>query len=218
MHTDAGDQPEKFLFYRGVAAFPPPLSAVLDARGGLRVTNLGLDEIPDIILFERRGDRIGYRMSHGLQAGSLMYPPELNAGLDSWFEEGSRLFYLVPKHFVDTILPLSINPAPSQTIRVFVGRMEIVSPATQKEVQAAIKANDQAALEKYGRFLEPIMAVIEAKKSRLTGAAGMPCDPQSQPKALTAKTTKETPRELASLLRYFMLGYCLACILRSHCR
>ena len=165
-NTDAGDQPEKFLFYRGVAAFLPPLSAALDMHGDLRVTNLGSDEIPDVILFEHRGDRIGYRMFHGLQAGSGMHPPELNAGLDSlysdleqileaqglyqdeahamvrtwsdsWFEEGSRLFYIVPKHFVDTILPLSINPAPAQTVRVFVGRMEIVSPATQKAVQAA---------------------------------------------------------------------------------
>lgn len=190
--TEAGDQSEKFLFYRGVAVFEPPISAALDERGALRVTNLGLDEIPALILFERRGDRIGYRVFHGLQKGMVMHPPALNDSLDSlysdmeqileaqglyqdeahamvqtwsnsWFEEGSRLFYIVPRHFVDTILPLSITPAPSQTVRVFVGRMEIVSPATQKAVQTALADNDQAALEKYGRFLEPIMAVIEAE-------------------------------------------------------
>ena len=193
VHTDAGDQPEKFLFYRGVAAFAPPLSASLNAQGDLRVKNLSFDEIPDLILFERRGDRLGYRVLHGLQKGAVMQPPQLNDGLDSlysdmeqileaqglyqdeahamvqtwsdsWFEEGSRLFYIVPRHFVDTILPLSVTPAPSQTVRVFVGRMEIVSPATQKAVQAALAANDQAALGKYGRFLEPIMSVIEARK------------------------------------------------------
>jgi hypothetical protein len=203
VHTEAGDQPEKFLFYRGVANFPPPVSAAPDARGGLRVTNLGSDEIPEIILFERRGDRIGYRVLHGLPAASVMRPPELTAGLDSlysdleqileaqglyqdeahamvqtwsnsWFEEGSRLFYIVPRHFVDTVLPLTIHPSPAQTVRVFVGRMEIVSPATQKAVQAALAVNDQATLEKYGRFLEPIMAVIEAEKQRHKAALSSP--------------------------------------------
>jgi hypothetical protein len=187
----AGEQPEKFLFYRGVAAFQPPISAAVDARGSLRVTNPGFAEIPAVILFERRGDRIGYRVFRGLEKGSLLQPPQMNDGLDSlysdmeqileaqglyqdeahamvqtwsnsWFEEGSRLFYIVPRHFLDTILPLTINPSPAQTVRVFVGRMEIVSPATRQAVEAALAANDQATLEKYGRFLEPIMRAIEA--------------------------------------------------------
>lgn len=196
VHAEAGNQSEKFLFYRGVAAFEPPISAALNAQGDLRVKNLTFDEIPCLILFERRGDRLGYRIFRGLRKGSVMQPPQLNDGLDSlysemeqileaqglyqdeahamvrtwsdsWFEEGSRLFYIAPRHFVDTILPLSVNPAPAQTVRVFVGRMEIVSPATQKAVQTALAANDQATLEKFGRFLEPIMAVIEAGKQHL---------------------------------------------------
>ena len=30
----------------------------------------------------------------------------------SWFEEGSRLIYIVPNSFLNTILPRTINPAP----------------------------------------------------------------------------------------------------------
>src|SRR5207247_3766521 len=45
---------------------------------------------------------------------------------DSWFEEWTRLFYIVPRQAVDSILPLDIQPAPSDVARVFVGRMEII--------------------------------------------------------------------------------------------
>jgi len=74
----------------------------------------------------------------------------------SWFEEGSRLLYLVPASFVNRVLPLSIQPAPAQTVRVFVGRLELVTPATERAVQTAFAAHDTTTLEKYGRFLEPI--------------------------------------------------------------
>src|SRR5258708_15492498 len=87
VHTEAGDQPEKFLFYRGVAAFAPPLSASLNAQGDLRVKNLTFDEIPDLILFERRGDRLGCPVLHGLQKGAVMQPPEPYSGLDSPYSE-----------------------------------------------------------------------------------------------------------------------------------
>jgi hypothetical protein len=83
----------------------------------------------------------------------------------SWFEEGSRLIYILPKTFVNGILPLSIQPAPAQIARVFVGRLELVTPATEKAVEAAFAAHDKATLEKYGRFLEPILQTMKTKES-----------------------------------------------------
>ena len=44
----------------------------------------------------------------------------------------------------------------SQVTRVFVGRMEVITPAIEEDVKQAITNNDLAALEKYGRFLQPI--------------------------------------------------------------
>jgi len=79
---------------------------------------------------------------------------------DSWFEEGSRLIYVVPRSFVDNILPLTIDPAPGQMVRVFVGRLEIVTPATAMAVKTAVAHNDEATLDKYSRFLEPILQTI----------------------------------------------------------
>jgi hypothetical protein len=201
-------QHEKFLFYRGVSRLPVPLSATFTSEGTLQVRNLLDEEIPTVVLFERRGQKIGYRIGSGVRNEMLLDPPQLTATLehlygdleaalvarglyseeahamletwrDTWFEEGSRLFYIVPSSFLESILPLSITPAPAQTVRVFVGRLELVSPATEKAVSAALAAKDQVTLAKYGRFLEPILAVIREKEARTTRASeesrGRPC-------------------------------------------
>jgi hypothetical protein len=39
---------------------------------------------------------------------------------------------------------------------VFVGRLEIASPDTLRQVSDALARNDQAALERHGRFLQAI--------------------------------------------------------------
>lgn len=83
---------------------------------------------------------------------------------DSWFEEGTRLFYIVPPAMVDTILPLTIEPKPAQVARVFVGRVEVFTPATLKAVEKAVHSNDKAILSTYGRFLGPIMDRLPQSK------------------------------------------------------
>jgi hypothetical protein len=192
--TNAGEQQEKFLFYRGVSTFSVPLSAILDTEGRLTIKNHGDQEIPTTILFERRGDKVGYRIGGSLNEEAILDAPELTSTIDelgrdlegilvaqglydeearamvetwrnSWFEEGSRLLYIVPPVFVNEVLPLSIHPAPAQTVRVFVGRLELVTPATEKAVENAFAAHDAATLKAYGRFLEPILATIIQKET-----------------------------------------------------
>ena len=187
--TTAGEQHEKFLFYRGVSDFSVPLSARLNSDDKLFVENRGSEAIPETILFERRGERMGYRIGGALESQATLVPPELNANMDdlgrdlegllvaqglyqdeahamvetwrgSWFEEGSRLLYIVPAKFVNDVLPLSIHPAPTQIVRVFVGRLELVTPATQRAVEKAFATHDKATLKKYDRFLEPILQTM----------------------------------------------------------
>ena len=74
---------------------------------------------------------------------------------DSWFEEGLRVFYLMPRRSVDTVLPLDVDPAPAAIERVFVGRVEILSPFLRQSLATALSIGDIATLGKYGRFLEP---------------------------------------------------------------
>jgi hypothetical protein len=189
VNTSRGEQREKFLFYRGVSGTQVPLGARVTRDGNVLVRNLGSDEIPSVILFERRGDMAGYRVSGALLGEINLQRPELNSTRDaldselesvlvqqglfndeahamietwrkSWFEEGSRVFYIAPRQFVDTILPLSIRPAPAEIVRVYVGRLEIVTPATEREVASAMAAHDPLKLAKYQRFLEPITNVV----------------------------------------------------------
>jgi hypothetical protein len=75
---------------------------------------------------------------------------------DSWFEQGTRLFYIVSGQAIDAILPLEIHPEPTKVVRVFVGRMELITPATMREVNEAIAKSDWVTLARYGRFLQPI--------------------------------------------------------------
>jgi hypothetical protein len=155
----------------------------------LVVENRGAEEIANAILFERRGEKVGYRIGGALQKEAVLDPPELSGTIDdlcrdlegmlvaqglyqdeasamvetwrsSWFEEGSRLLYIVPPALVNEVLPLSISPAPAQTVRVFVGRLEVITPATQKAVETAVATNDTATLKAYGRFLEPILVTM----------------------------------------------------------
>ena len=197
VNTTAGDQQEKFLFYRGVSAAPLPLSAEQTPDVELSVKNLSENEIPAIILFERRGEQVGYRFARAITDGTVLDPPELTGSVDalggeleeilvdqglypdeahamvetwrdSWFEEGSRLIYIVPRGFIDSVLPLTVNPAPAQIVRVFVGRLEIVTPATAQAVEAAIASDDEVTLSKYGRFLEPILQIAREEHFEAT--------------------------------------------------
>jgi hypothetical protein len=47
-------------------------------------------------------------------------------------------------------------------VRVFVGRLELVTPATKRAVERAFAAHDRPAIEKYRRFLVPIVNALIA--------------------------------------------------------
>ena len=180
-----GAEQERFLFYRGVGRLPPPIAAAVAADGKIVVRHTRGDPLGDLILFENRDGRTSYQtirtsfaeasfppqaletnapspqkhleqvlVAHGL------YPREANAMVDSWqgswFEHGTRLFYIVSNEAIDAILPLQIAPKPSEVKRVFVGRLEIATPKTLSEVRAALEQNDRKRLAQYGRFIEPI--------------------------------------------------------------
>jgi hypothetical protein len=182
-------QREKFLFYRGVADIRVPVTATSDRNGSVTVQNRGTDEIPNVILFERRGEHVGYRIGGPLEKETVLQAPELTSSVynlpadlegmlvarglypdeahamvqtwrDSWFEEGSRIFYIVPEAFLNSTLPLDIHPSPAQLIRVFVGRIEVVTPATRQEIETALASHDGLTVNRFGRFLMPILYVM----------------------------------------------------------
>jgi hypothetical protein len=189
-----GEQYEKFLFYRGVSSEASPVTAKVLTSGRIEVTNFKEEPASHLFLFERRGTALGIRsltnaassavveapeldrtvetVTEEIRAALLghgLYPDEAQAMLetwkDSWFEEGSRLLYLVPETFVGRVLPLAISPEPGQTTRVFVGRLELVTPATRTAILTALARGDEPTLKKYNRFLEPMLRILLERES-----------------------------------------------------
>lgn len=185
-----GDEIEKFLFYRGIGRFQPPIAAVAGAGDDIVIRDLGRAQIPAAILFQNHDGKISYQVSGPISSEVNLEIPQaaassdmlradiesilISQGLfakeakamvatwgDSWFEEGTRLFYFLPTSVVDTILPLELRPAPRHVARVFVGRMEIFTPRTKQTIRDAIARGDASVFAKYGRFLNPVTAGIE---------------------------------------------------------
>jgi hypothetical protein len=186
-----GKQQEKFIFYRGMGDFDVALQAKFLADGQLRIQNTGPQTVAFAIVFENHAGTIGYHIIHNLAgsaevsssdlAGTLdslrleltealvefgLYEKEALAMLDtwqdSWFDEGMRVFYIVPRSSVDSVLPLTITPEPAATSRVFVGRVELLSPVVRQTITAALAAGDVDTLAKFGRFLNPFLEQINS--------------------------------------------------------
>jgi len=179
-----GAQREGFLFYRGVGGFELPLRATVSRDQVVEIRNDESDPIPALMFFENRGGRIGswtsrlpgqtitvppLRLDSDITAvhsalvdmliGEGLYRKEAEAMIetwrDSWFEEGTRVFYVVPKPLVDSTLPLSIQPRPGAVERVFVGRLEIATPWLLDDLRKAFAVLDHETIAARGRFLEP---------------------------------------------------------------
>lgn len=193
-----GAQNEKFLFYRGVSREDSPIAARALANGDLQVENQSGLPVAMLMMFERQGGKRGFRLVKNVEATTLeapalsgpveaaseemlaalmnegLYPDEARAMLetwkDAWFEEGTRLLYIVPRPFVDRVLPLKITPTPANVTRVFVGRLEVVSPRTQTAIETALATGDEPTLAKYKRFLRPMLEILAQREKDLVKA------------------------------------------------
>ena len=191
-------QQEKFLFYRGVGNFDLPLSVKLEGDK-LLLKNRGKDEIAHLVVFENRGGKIGYRLIDAFTGQLTDARPALDADIESvlqdlkqilvssglylkeaeamiktwrssWFEEGMRVFYILPRKTTDRVLPLTIEPRPAELVRVLVGRTEVITPEMEKSVQRQVnllgdpspqvRETARQYIRKYGRFSEPILKRI----------------------------------------------------------
>jgi hypothetical protein len=179
----AGGEREKLIFYRGVGNIQVPLQPRSIDERTVEIRNTGAAPIGAAVLFENRGGQIGYRVVRdlteartvampqpgasdvalrkeleGILVESGLYEKEARAMVetwrDSWFEEGARIFYIVPRAAVDEAVQLAVTPAPKEMTRVFVGRVEMLTPRTEWAIDAALASGDAATLEKYGRFLD----------------------------------------------------------------
>jgi hypothetical protein len=186
-------QREKFLFYRGVGAFAPPVT--VKALGGdkVRVVNASGGPATGLVLVTVRGGKLGFAPVSDIATGASadatipaagdqraaladllvknltaagLYEKEAKAMVKTWDsawfgEEGTRLLYLVPRAKTDELLPLTMDPKPTELVRVLVGRHDFLTPeqeaTAEKEIKRlrAAQAEVNAAyaeLQKLGRF------------------------------------------------------------------
>ncbi len=110
--------------------------------------------------------------SHGLTKD------EAKAMIDTWnhtwfAEPGQRVFTIVDRTWVDSVLPLGITPEPKKTERVFVARYEILSPSAEKQLEQLLtqpgtpesSLKQLAALE-LGRFQNGAVELVAEKIKR----------------------------------------------------
>ncbi len=203
---------EKFIFYRGLARFEPPLQVQTGTEGRVTLANMGTEPLSDLFLLRvengsgtfqyfptlgagqktraqivmgadavpldpfvgRIGQALGVRL---VEQG--LYAEEAQAMVNTWSRSyfrtpGIRVLYIVPRSQIDRNLPLKITGykphgsgtvAPQQIERVFVGRVECLTPEEEARINgwlrdlASTEAERVAAarngLIALGRFAEP---------------------------------------------------------------
>src|SRR5215207_5718078 len=189
---------EKFLFYRGVGDSRLPLSFLVEG-GKVVVRGAQPKAVGKVILFERRGGAAGHVVGDANAGETRLERPALSPGAgppraelktllvahglyereaeamlntwrDSWFEEGLRVFYVLPRETVDAILPITIEPKPKELVRVLVGRAELITPEMERDVAAQLSKFEDPApgareaalreINKYGRFANTILTQV----------------------------------------------------------
>lgn len=68
-----------------------------------------------------------------------LYEKEAKAMLATWEQSyfkhpGLRVFWIVPEQNVNELLPLKISPRPTEVKRVFMGRIDLLTPTFEKEL------------------------------------------------------------------------------------
>lgn len=194
---DEHSQFEKFLFYRGLGSPKLPINVSL-VDETIYFTYEGLGASPKFIIFDRAGDTMGLELVEPNKAKTQseirpkrnqsiddalatlktqliangLFEKEADAMIktwrDTWFEDGLRVFVILPRQQTDAMLPITINPTPKTLERVIVARIEVLTPeqelAVTKAVQTLKTANpsDLPALRdafftKHGHFGEALI-------------------------------------------------------------
>jgi hypothetical protein len=106
-----------------------------------------------------------------------LYRKEALAMVNTWEEsyfrtEGLRVLYVLPRATVDEVIPIRIEPTPRELVRVMVGRVEVLTPATERKVENAVanltskdprvRQAAQSVLNQLGRIQEPVLRRVAA--------------------------------------------------------
>ncbi len=152
---------------RGAFAYQPAV-APGESLSGLIPT---MDDAAPIETFSRQ---VSNKLKESLvQAG--LYAKEAEAMVNTWktsyFEtDGVRVLFVMPQTWTDSFIPLTMAPRPRETIRVMVGRIELLTEDRERAVAAAVerladpdpaaRRDAYQALLDQGRYAEPILRKV----------------------------------------------------------
>lgn len=160
--SNSGDEPlaGAIVLARHGASLRAKRLAALPPGGSVRVREA---ELPPLALSALRTLTTGLLVEQGL------YPREAEAMVDTWQEsyfesDGLRVLYPLSRCETDWLLPLYVSPAPRESVRVLVGRLDVL---TNEAEQAALAVaprlhTAQEARRAYGRFALPLVSRLEA--------------------------------------------------------
>lgn len=97
-------------------------------------------------------------MVTGLTATGLLQS-EAKAMVETWWssyfaQDGLRVFWVVPTAKTEAILPLEVSPKPEKSVRVIVGRSEVIRPAKEREWLALSRDSDENRRASWNNFCE----------------------------------------------------------------
>jgi hypothetical protein len=158
-----------------VGTFDLPLAVTLE-NDRVTLRNSEKEPIAQLIVFENRDGKIGFRSVTNFSGTTAVERPSLDTSADalikqlrqslidaglydkeadamiktwrhSWFEPGMRVFYILPRSATDVVLPITINPRPDELVRVLVGRTEVITPEMQKSVKEQVRLLNDPSLQ-----------------------------------------------------------------------
>jgi len=122
---------------------------------------------------------IYHSLRNGLTRSGLL-ESEADAMIQTWwtsyFEtDGLRVFWILPTSTTESILPLSVTPPPRKTVRVIVGRSEVLRPRQEAEWLAESRlTGDEAARWRYTKEQHRFGLAIAERVSSLQATAAAP--------------------------------------------
>jgi hypothetical protein len=201
---------EKFLFYRGIAHGDLGLKAHALGNDAFTIDKSDSGLLSAVFAVEVAGTQVRFSQADNVEPGAKLALPKDTTSAESlgsamaqsltkaglyedeakamvatwkhlWFgESGTRLMVIMPQASIDKALPLDITPSPKEVKRVFVARLELLTPERQQWTQDLLaqyaKATDadkqgiDLQLNTLGRFRDPIVRLSPAKQSAKTKA------------------------------------------------
>jgi hypothetical protein len=146
----------------------------IEASGELATTAPPLEKALPLDMFV---DALGEEVTDALDATGL-YHDEAVAMVKTWKRQwfrtpGVRVLYLTPQAWTEASIPLAVDPAPEEVVRVMMIRVEVITPELETaDVEQVKKLAGGAEMEQAKGYFKGLGRFAEPRLRRAMGIAG----------------------------------------------